>query len=487
MNKKLTILSVLLISILILTACNSQELLINDDIKFYGDLENHLSIKEIIKNVDAVEYEYNEKKVVAYEMSSIIEKIKPLMAEYDLIIKSDDYFSVRLSGEGLEGTHLVYDQNEKWVYLSEVHPKNSKVKNINEIIIVSKVVDYGLGLNIIDAEETINYSLGALHSRGYQLVPMIDGNTSKTVDGKRYEIDVMKYKKMIPLNNLADTEASTIMVATRTGEFEYLSNQDIYVLLDSNNLGIYDYNRDTTYSDVVGVMLNPPDMSNLEIYGMVEKYLENEEKVLLILVDGFSYFQYQDYVMDNPDFYMSGIETSYKSTTVYKPVTNSGMTAILTGVKPAISGVLDRSYREVKSKTIFERADELNKSNILIEGDINILNISVETILNFDKNKDGFFDDDVFDSAMENLDKDLVFVHFHNVDDSGHDTGPDSKETLERIKVTDGYIRQLADSWSGKLIIVSDHGMHKTEEGGDHGDFIAQDMYVPILVTDGEK
>ena len=56
---------------------------------------------------------------------------------------------------------------------------------------------------------------------------------------------------------------------------------------------------------------------------------------------------------------------------------------------------------------------------------------------------------------------------------------------MERIKTTDSYIEQLASEWDGKIIITSDHGMHDTEEGGNHGEFMFEDMVVPYILTDG--
>ncbi|MFP4457751.1 MAG: alkaline phosphatase family protein [Clostridia bacterium] len=487
MNKRYIL--VLIVTLLFITACSNQEPLINNNFSIIGDVSNSFNFQSLEGEFEAVTIEYNSKKIPAYKVSDLINKASPITGDFDLILVSDDYFSVRVVGDSLNDAYLVYDKEDNWVFLSEKHPKNSKVKNIKELIIINNQEELDKGLNVVSEDETFNYSIGNLYAKGYTLVPFIDGQTSKTVDGNEYKIEVMKYRKMIPLENILEDNAKveTILLASFEGEYEYLYNKDLFVTLEDNILGIYDSNRDLLYENVVGIMLNPPEMSNLEIYDMVVKYLAEDEKVLVILVDGFSYFQYQEYVVNNKELFLSSIEDVYKSTSVYKPVTNAGFSTIITGEKPSVHGVLDRSYRQVMSKTIFDHAKENDKSSILTEGDINILNIDVETVLNLDKNKDGFNEDEIFESSMENLDKDLLFVHFHSVDDAGHSYGPISEEVFARIEIVDEYIKQLVKEWSGKVLIVSDHGMHETVEGGSHGQFRAEDIFVPILVIDGEK
>ncbi|HMA59664.1 MAG TPA: hypothetical protein VKN64_05160, partial [Halanaerobiales bacterium] len=62
---------------------------------------------------------------------------------------------------------------------------------------------------------------------------------------------------------------------------------------------------------------------------------------------------------------------------------------------------------------------------------------------------------------------------------------PFGDKTIDVIKKTDDYLKQLAQNWDGKIIITSDHGMHSTKEGRDHGSVLYQDMFVPYLITEG--
>ena len=121
------------------------------------------------------------------------------------------------------------------------------------------------------------------------------------------------------------------------------------------------------------------------------------------------------------------IHNVYKANTVYKPVTNAGFAAMITGESPQKNGVLNREYRELKVPTIFDKAEALDKKAILIEGDINILNTKLKPQLNIDKNKNGSKDDEIFNNALDEIGNDynLFFVHFHSVDEFGHEQCPD--------------------------------------------------------------
>jgi phosphopentomutase len=57
---------------------------------------------------------------------------------------------------------------------------------------------------------------------------------------------------------------------------------------------------------------------------------------------------------------------------------------------------------------------------------------------------------------------------------------------MERLETIDSYIEKLASNWNGKIIITSDHGMHSTGEGGDHGEFRFEDMVVPYIIINGD-
>jgi predicted AlkP superfamily pyrophosphatase or phosphodiesterase len=89
-------------------------------------------------------------------------------------------------------------------------------------------------------------------------------------------------------------------------------------------------------------------------------------------------------------------------------------------------------------------------------------------------------------AAMESIDEgyDLVFIHFHGIDDRGHEFGPYHRNTLEYVEVVEDYLIELDSVWEGAIIATADHGMIETEDGGDHGSCQYEDMIVPYFLRE---
>jgi predicted AlkP superfamily pyrophosphatase or phosphodiesterase len=191
-------------------------------------------------------------------------------------------------------------------------------------------------------------------------------------------------------------------------------------------------------------------------------------------------------VENNQMPFMGNLSKAEMALSVYRPVTNSGMAAMLTGQPPHVNGISDRSNRDPKVETIFDYLHLNGKSSMLIEGNTSILNLNTNTLLNPDRNNNGHTDDEVYESAVENMnDVDFLMVHFHGLDDSGHTYGDFAKETMTKLLEIDGYVESLVSLWDGMVIITSDHGMHSTDTGGYHGVFRYEDMIVPYIITEG--
>ncbi len=232
-----------------------------------------------------------------------------------------------------------------------------------------------------------------------------------------------------------------------------------------------------------GIYLYNDFFSITDAYYDAESSLENNERVILVLLDGFSLNQYKHALSKG---YINFLQNYYKNeaVSVYTPVTNAGYAAIITGKTPDINGIHDRSNREMKVDSIFQYALENDKKSVILEGDIKILNTEIEPMLHIDLNKDGDTDDEMFESTLTALkeDYDLIFVHFHGIDDRGHSFGPYSDEAMNYISKIDSWIEQLSEIWEGKIILTADHGMHETLEGGSHGECQQADMVVPYFV-----
>ncbi len=239
---------------------------------------------------------------------------------------------------------------------------------------------------------------------------------------------------------------------------------------------------DSNFSGLEGIYLYNEFFSITDAYYDVKSYLKNDEKVMLILLDGFSLEQY-NYAVDRG--YIEFLQNYFanEALSVFTPVTNAGYAAIITGETPNINGIHDRSNREMSVNSIFHYALNNDKKSIIMEGDIKILNTEIEPILHIDLNKDGDTDDEMLKSTLNAVQNeyDLIFVHFHGIDDRGHSYGPFSDEAMHYISSIDRSIEKLSEIWRDNIVITSDHGMHETIEGGSHGVCQSSDMIVPYF------
>lgn len=271
-----------------------------------------------------------------------------------------------------------------------------------------------------------------------------------------------------------------VFIITRSGSVLNAS-PNIYLDSDANN--IYTLDKDNKkIEDIVGIYIRDDYNSITDVYSDAKKHLEEDEKVMVVLLDGFSLEQYKLSVERES---LSFLNKYFKNEalSVFTPVTNAGFAAMITGVTPDINGVHDRSVRTMKVDSIFEYAVNNNKKATLLEADIKILNTEIEPILHIDTNNNGDIDDEIYEKAKQlaKEDYDFIFIHFHGIDDRGHTYGPKDKKTMDYIVKIDSYLEEISSIWDGAIILTSDHGMHEIEEGGNHGKCINEDMVVPYF------
>ena len=230
------------------------------------------------------------------------------------------------------------------------------------------------------------------------------------------------------------------------------------------------------------------------------KFPGNASKILILLLDGFGFTQYREF-MTNFSFRFSGAVLSELScVTAYKPITNVGTAMIVTGYYPSQSLVFDRSNHTASSevKTVFEKVAEVGRSSMVVDGEIQFFRMkATKEYWLVDSNGDGTSDDEIFNTtkqAMLEDTYDMIFSHFHRIDDYGHQYGPKSPETATVTEETMVMVNQLINAAPNNTLIIltADHGMHEYmvkitsesalyERKGTHGVISNHDMIVPLI------
>jgi hypothetical protein len=215
-------------------------------------------------------------------------------------------------------------------------------------------------------------------------------------------------------------------------------------------------------------------------------------QVLLLFLDGFGYVRYQEALAAGLIPNMTALDEPLVALTVYPPCTSVGSAALLTGAQPEENGVDRRGIRKTEVETIFDVAHAAGLRVVAVEGEALAFTLrGAEMQLSGDRDGNDSTDDNVLANALAVLDSgmpDLLFVHFHGIDDAGHTYGPLTPEEEATIVEVDAAVGQLLGALPPDTltIVFADHGMHRVEEEGrlgNHGHLIERDMFIPIFVS----
>lgn len=215
------------------------------------------------------------------------------------------------------------------------------------------------------------------------------------------------------------------------------------------------------------------------------------DSVVLVFLDGFGYLRYGEALHDGLIPHLAAQGKPLVGLTVYPPCTSVATASLLTGAPPAVNGVDRRGIRQTEVQTIFDVAAAAGLQVVAIEGESLAFNVrGAEMQLSGDRDGNGGTDDNVLANTLALLEQgmpDLLFVHFHGIDDAGHTYGPGAPEEMAKIREVDEAFGQiLAELPQGALVIVfADHGMHAVEEAGrlgNHAHLIERDMLIPVWV-----
>ncbi len=451
--------------------------------KVVGDVENPIHVRNM-EDHDTVEINYDDKKTEGIPLSELINEVKPLSDYSTILFVGTDGLTSEINLEGIEESYINFSEEHGWNAMNFRHPISSNIKHLKEIVIVSSDEYNEFGVNLFTEYENIkNITCGQLYKNGVYEINF-EGTSKVEIKDTVNDVTVYTTEKRMPLDNVfSERNDEDIFVVFGKDGRQVIESATGYLKMNENTISYVSQSKNTEVEEIVGIYCGRLLPGITDTFYDTDYYLKNGRKVMVFLLDGLSYEQYEYAKEEQHMPYMGSLETAAKAFSAYKPVTNTGFTTMITGKTPDVHGVHDRSIRDYNAVSIFGKALEYQKNAVLIEGDIKILNTEIQPILNIDANKDGDIDDEVFQAALSKAyEIDLCFIHFHGIDDRGHTFGPMSEEVNQYISRIDGYVKTLSNNWEGIIIITADHGMHKTEEGGRHGICRYEDMIVPYIV-----
>ena len=446
-----------------------------------GDVENTFTVASF----DGYETSQAQRDGTTYKsiaLQTLIDTAIPYIENSTVVLRGSDGLLAAVDMTQLDGMYVTYTADNGWEMINDYHPASSNIKNLTEIWVVADEEVKEMAVNIISADENIaSYTPGQLFMSATEFAPLFHGESEKTSGAGSFNVAVYTERRYIAVEDIVP-EAEYVLVMGAEGRYGYDTSPGSITLIGNTLYYTYSDGK-TTMEDVRGILINPPSSSNMDVYNESINNIDNDQRVLVILIDGFGYHQYVYATENGYAPYLDSLSDAKEATTVYLPVSHAGLAAMLTGQPPSVNGIYQRGMSDLNVPDIFKYVTNAGKISAYIEGNINILNTSADPVLNADRNGNGFTDDEVFEAALEAVssEADYVFVHFHGFDDAGHDYGDICAETMEKITEIDAYIDALAEEFNGTLIITTDHGMHTTQDGGAHGLFQYEDMIIPYI------
>ena len=143
--------------------------------------------------------------------------------------------------------------------------------------------------------------------------------------------------------NLAGRDS--VLVIGEKGETEVF-RQDGRFLLADNGLG-YLAGDELVIPRAKGIVLNPPERRITDVYSDALAAMEEGIPLLLILVDGLGYHQYQHASAQGYTPFLDTLPEPELAMSVYPSITAANLAASLSGVLPHVNGVLDNRTRQL--------------------------------------------------------------------------------------------------------------------------------------------
>ncbi|MFA5675955.1 MAG: alkaline phosphatase family protein [Christensenellales bacterium] len=450
-----------------------------------GDVQNELILTDFSHYIE-IKTTYNDEPASAISLLSVLKDAVPAGKDISLFFVSPDGAMAQIPYCEIDKDSLLLLTDENgWQFYSQKHPKQSRIRNMDKIVVCAKEPIAGQKcFSMIYGEQSLTFTLGELFTENAFLQSVFEGQAkmdewTTNVYAKRALIPLAQYAKRLDAENFSGA-------AAYFGDgSQYIIELDGYLEWRGNSLDYLASDKKSRKKDIIGVWIDAPKGSVTDIASFALERL-NDGNVLIILLDGAGYYNLLEH---SPEFLNSQDITPIR--TVMPSISNVALAAIVTGETPAVNGVKERKDRSLLADDIFKTAADLGYKCGVAEGSTRLISLSIEQTLNTDTDGDGYTDSEVQKSAfnMINEGAKLLFVHFHGFDDAAHTFGPSSSKAAAKLYELDEYVLALCSAFNGTVIITADHGQHSTigeDRAGGHGEFLPRDMTVPLIIIEAE-
>lgn len=446
-------------------------------LKVVGDVARVVKLEDLQQLGKLHHVSYDGHKYQAIRLMDIITAAQPIASPEQIYLVGSDGFTSSFPAQGLEKSYITFTAQNGWEAINLNHPVNSNAKMLKEIVVVSDRSSPHFDLTIINLEkELMRITPGQLYTRTLLEYPYAEGQAAVENGGKTYTTSVYTKRKVFSLNDLIPGQNEAMMLVMGThGEHRFLENRGYFELKD-NYINYLDLDERSQLEKVKGVVVNPPATSIMDTYYDARYYLENGDKVLVVVLDGLTYSRYTDAVEKGHLHFLKSAGSVAKATGVYPLGSNAWLAAMLTGVSPEENGIIAEKDQDLKAPSLFAISQQLKKSALLLYSGPQLLNTEVEPLLVNGKNIGKTGDDELYRVTLDKLEQgyDLLIVRFQDIATSSENYGDEAEPTRAAITAIDKYLQGLVNRWPGKVIIIGTPGSAAQE-------FTCDSMFVPYL------
>lgn len=441
-----------------------------------GDVERALKLEEPKQLGKLHKISFEGQKYQALKLTDIIEAAQARGVPEQIYLISYDGFASAFPALGLEESYIAFTAKNGWEAINFNHPINSNAKMLKDIVIVSGESSSPFDLAVIDAEkELARVTPGRLYTRSLLEYPYAEGQAEIKKQGKTYTSSVYTRRKVFRLDDLTPVqEGARMLLMGADGENRYQENHGYFEVKD-NYINYLDFDERQELERIRGVIIDPPVTSITDIYYDARHYLENEEKVLLLILDGLTYSLYKDALEKGLMPFLKNSTPALKAVGVYPLESNVWLAAMISGAAPEENGVVSKEQRNLKMPSLLELAKQGQKQALLLQAGPKLLNTETEAEL-IEKSADKTADKELYSITLDRLEQgyELLIVRFQDIADSTALYGEKAEATKSALAATDQYLEEIANNWAGKVIISGSPGSAARE-------FNCDTMFVPYL------
>ena len=280
---------VIFLFLLILSGCAPEEsaapVLIVGDVDQVFEFSNTAALESVSANG---------KSYKALPLEKVLEEAGPQGLSRVTFVGADKHTATIEVGD-LADSFLAWSSENGWQFVSGRYPINTAIKNIKEIIVQG---DGRQGLFIIDSQR--NYPAvtpGQILSQSHWLYFHPQGQSAREVDGVQYQGTVVSRHALRQVRDLVPGSVQKVLAVGQDGSMHLLS-KDSYLEAYGNMIYLNRFDS-TPRLPLVGLVLDPPERCITDLFQDVLSLVEQDEKVLVVLVDGFSYPLYEAAAREN--------------------------------------------------------------------------------------------------------------------------------------------------------------------------------------------